>query len=47
MFLDKVLGRYNTRCTGCGRKTSALEEYYYDGSCEKCESKYLKRMEKE
>lgn len=45
MWIDNLFGKYNTRCMICGRKTNALEEYYYDGTCEKCEERQMKRHE--
>lgn len=47
MWIDNLFGKYNTRCTICERKTNALEEYYYDGTCEKCKERQMKNMSKE
>ena len=47
MWIDNLFGKYNTRCTICERKTNSMEEYYYDGTCEKCKERQMKNMSKE
>lgn len=34
------------RCRSCGRKLTPTEKYYYGRSCERCESKDMKRYRK-
>lgn len=38
-LIDKLLHRSTERCVDCGRELTALEAYYYDCRCEKCEKK--------
>lgn len=36
-FIDTILGMQVDRCERCGSELDAVEKYYYDCHCEKCE----------
>lgn len=36
-FIDTILGIQVERCERCGAELDAVEKYYYDCYCEKCE----------
>lgn len=41
-WIDKLLHREVERCVDCGKELTALEAYYYDCRCEKCETRHNK-----
>ncbi|WP_190283457.1 hypothetical protein QTL86_19230 [Cellulosilyticum sp. ST5] len=43
-LVDQLRKKNFARCRRCGRKLKAIELYYYDCFCERCEQKINKEM---
>lgn len=45
-FIDRIFDRKCSRCHECGKKLSDKEVQYYSNTCERCESKFLRWLNK-
>ena len=45
-LIDRVLNRRKYRCIYCGRQLKPVEVAMYERSCEKCETKNMKKLKR-